>query len=285
MRLCNGDRKKMCLEHINNPELKQEQLAQMFSVERSTVSKILKNKDKWMAVPEADINRVAKHRYLPLLCLIDLLLIITYRPSKFPNIEKQLIERLREFSKDGSLLSDSLIRAKAREVALEQNVLDEKFKASSGWVDNFKSRAGIRRGIMTKGTQEEEEESTNTPPEYRGVESTNVTSPHTALGVPRTADNGVESEDSPDASPLRLPTSWPHHELPATANHPSILHEPTQGPGIPTLHNAETAMDTVLAFVYGPGRGFVTDAERDALQHVKNLFFQTGQGLAYHREY
>jgi len=62
MRLCNGDRKKMCLEHITNPELKQEQLAQMFNVERSTVSKILKNKDKWMAVPEADINRVAKHR-------------------------------------------------------------------------------------------------------------------------------------------------------------------------------------------------------------------------------
>jgi hypothetical protein len=62
MRLCNGDRKKMCLEHLANPELKQEQLAQMFSVERSTVSKILKNKDKWMAVAEADINRVAKHR-------------------------------------------------------------------------------------------------------------------------------------------------------------------------------------------------------------------------------
>jgi hypothetical protein len=62
MRLCNGDRKKMCLEHMANPELKQEQLAQMFSVERSTVSKILKNKEKWIAVPEADINRVAKHR-------------------------------------------------------------------------------------------------------------------------------------------------------------------------------------------------------------------------------
>jgi hypothetical protein len=67
MRLCNGDRKKMCLEHLANPELKQEQLAQMFSVERSTVSKILKNKDKWIAVPEADINRVAKHRCLVLL--------------------------------------------------------------------------------------------------------------------------------------------------------------------------------------------------------------------------
>jgi hypothetical protein len=50
---------------------------------------------------------------------------IACRPSKFPNIEKQLIEKLREFSKDGTLLSDSLIRTKAREVALEQNVLDD----------------------------------------------------------------------------------------------------------------------------------------------------------------
>jgi hypothetical protein len=33
-------------------------------VERSTVSKILKNSKKWLAVQEVDINRVAKHRYL-----------------------------------------------------------------------------------------------------------------------------------------------------------------------------------------------------------------------------
>ena len=54
----------MCEKHRDNPELKQDQLAQMFSVERSTVSKILKNSKKWLAVQEVDINRVAKHRYL-----------------------------------------------------------------------------------------------------------------------------------------------------------------------------------------------------------------------------
>jgi len=210
---------------------------------------------------------------------------ITCRPSKFPTIEKQLIERLRELSKDGSPLSDSLIRAKAREVALEQNVQDEKFKASSGWVDNFKARAGIRRGVMTKGTQDEEYGSSASP-EYRGV-STDVASSHNAPHMPGTGpdmDNGIESEDSPDASPLRLP-SWSHHDLSVTANHPSILREPKQGPGIPTLHDAETAMDTVLAFIYGQDGDFVTGAERNTLQHVRNLLFQTGQGLVYHREY
>jgi len=237
-------------------------------VERSTVSKILKNSKKWLAVQEVDINRVAKHR-----------------PSKFPIIEERLKIRLREISKDGTPLSDNLIRAKAKEVAREENVLDEKFKASSGWVDNFKSRAGIRRGVMTQGT--EEAENSNASPEYGGA-SADIASPHIALRVSQAgaeADNGVESEDSPDTSSLRLQTSWSHQDLPPTDNPPSILREPQQGPGIPALHDAELAMVTVLAFVDGQDKAFVTDAERNALQHVKNLLFQTGQGLAYNREY
>jgi transcriptional regulator with XRE-family HTH domain len=283
MRLCNGDRKKMCLEHIANPDLKQEQLAQMFSVERSTVSKILKNKDKWIAVPEADINRVAKHRYLSLFYpSSDLLLMIMRRPSKFPTIEKQLIEKLREISKDGVLLSDSLIRAKAREVALSQNVLDEKFKASSGWVDNFKSRAGIRRGVMSKAT--EEVENSNAPADFHGV-SADVISPRNALHASHTGAEADESEGSAGTSSLRLQTSWSHHDLPSTLNGASILHEPKQGPGIPTLQDAETALDTVLSFICGQQEHFITHAERTSLHHLKNLFFQTGQGLAYHREY
>jgi hypothetical protein len=216
---------------------------------------------------------------------IESLLTISRRPSKFPNIEKLLIEKLREISKDGSPLSDSLIRAKAREVAQELNVLDEKFKASSGWVDNFKSRAGIRRGIMTKGT--EEAGGIGSSPEFGGA-SADIASSNNAL---RTAhpvgdmDNGVESEDSPDTSSLRLQTSWSPHALPSTDNTPSILREPQQDPDIPTVQAAEIAIDTVLTFVHAQVGDFVTDAERNALQHVKNLLFQTRQGLAYHHEY
>lgn len=64
MRLCNGDRKKMCQMHLDNPEWKQEQLAKLFDVERSTVSKILKNKESWLAVADINSHRVAKHRYI-----------------------------------------------------------------------------------------------------------------------------------------------------------------------------------------------------------------------------
>jgi len=93
-------------------------------------------------------------------------------------------------------------------------------------------------------------------------------------------DNGVESEDSPAASPVPLQPSW------SSENHPTILYEPKQGPGIgPGLVEAENAIDVVLTFVDAQGEGWVTIAERNALQHVKLLLVQTGQGLPYHREY
>lgn len=44
-------------------------------------------------------------------------------------------------------LSDSLIRNKARDIAKTLRISEDKFKASSGWVENFKHRHGIRRGV------------------------------------------------------------------------------------------------------------------------------------------
>lgn len=43
-------------------------------------------------------------------------------------------------------LSDASIRTKAKEVARSLEIGEDKFKASSGWVENFKQRHGIRGG-------------------------------------------------------------------------------------------------------------------------------------------
>ena len=40
-----------------------------------------------------------------------------------------------------------MIRNKAREIAKSLRISEDKFKASSGWVENFKHRHGIRRGV------------------------------------------------------------------------------------------------------------------------------------------
>ena len=44
-------------------------------------------------------------------------------------------------------ITDAMIRDKGKEIALKWNIGEDKFKASAGWVENFKHRKGIRRGV------------------------------------------------------------------------------------------------------------------------------------------
>jgi Tc5 transposase DNA-binding domain len=69
------------------------------------------------------------------------------RPSKFPQIEELLREWLIETRASNIALSDALIRQKAKDTARSLDISEEKFKASSGWVENFKHRHGIRGGV------------------------------------------------------------------------------------------------------------------------------------------
>jgi len=64
-RLFNHQRKEICLYHQENPGIRQEDIANKWGVERSTVSKILKQKSKWLNVPDGEEPHTAKHRYVP----------------------------------------------------------------------------------------------------------------------------------------------------------------------------------------------------------------------------
>lgn len=75
------------------------------------------------------------------------------RPSKFPELEYRLAEWVKTVSKNGTVLSDALLRQRAREIGDSQGYTPDKFKASSGWLENFKHRHGIRRGVWTGSGQ------------------------------------------------------------------------------------------------------------------------------------
>lgn len=63
-KLTDMDRKFICVFAQNHPKARQEDIATKFAVERSTVSKILKCKEKWMKVDFFSSEaRVVKHRY------------------------------------------------------------------------------------------------------------------------------------------------------------------------------------------------------------------------------
>ncbi|KZT27412.1 hypothetical protein NEOLEDRAFT_1130970 [Neolentinus lepideus HHB14362 ss-1] len=129
-RLFNVDRRSICVYANENPHLRQEDIAAQYGVERSTISKILKQKARWLNVPADEELKVAKHR-----------------PTKFPEIELELRDWLFDCKEDNIQLTDALIRNKAKEIARGMRISDDKFKASSGWVENFKHRHGIRKGI------------------------------------------------------------------------------------------------------------------------------------------
>jgi IS30 family transposase len=61
-RLTNADRRKICVYSGDHPTARQEDIAAMWNVERSTISKILKAKAKWLATPIEDDAKTARHR-------------------------------------------------------------------------------------------------------------------------------------------------------------------------------------------------------------------------------
>lgn len=228
-RLFNVDRKAICVYHQENPNARQEDIAARYGVERSTISKILKHKTKWMNVPEDDDMRVAKHR-----------------PSKFPEVEEELVNWLVQMKQQNTLLTDALIRNKAKETARNLQIPEERFKASSGWVENFKHRHNIRKGVwlghnkglraargigathLRKGSNESALSPLNPAFESRSEALARRESTNTG------DEDDMESEDDQDldTSHSGQPVPGSSHSQPAEA---SVSHHPL--PPIWTMHH------------------------------------------------
>ena len=119
------------------------------------------------------------------------------RPSKFPNLEAQMIPWLTKMTRLKRTITDKSIRMKAREIADGLKIDPRQFKASSGWIDNFKRRHNIRKGV------------------YHGIDSTSLeTSSFAAPGVDQ--NYGVFDPTSPvnlSSSPSSLtPFPMPSNE-------------------------------------------------------------------------
>jgi hypothetical protein len=60
-KLANSDRKAICMYAKQHPNARQEDIAARYNVERSTISKILKNKERWLGCPD-DEAKIARKR-------------------------------------------------------------------------------------------------------------------------------------------------------------------------------------------------------------------------------
>ncbi|KAF2712873.1 CenpB-DNA-bind-domain-containing protein [Pleomassaria siparia CBS 279.74] len=162
--LTDADRRRMCLYHEEHPTVKQTEIGAMFGVERSTVSKVLRQKEKYLYQDDGSRSPIKRSK------------------GKFPDIERALANWARNHQKQGLPLSDAIIREKARFFATTVGNSDSHLKANStSWLEKFKQKNHLMGSKSRKGSIAEESEGTSNPP-------SNV---HTPGGLSPTSPSGV----------------------------------------------------------------------------------------------
>lgn len=152
-RLDDARRKEICTYARDRPKARQEDIALRYGVERSTISKILKNKDKWLSLDTHSSRKSIPTKHSSPVCI---------RPSKFPEIETELLKWVKECQENGTNITDTRIKTKAKECAAEIGLPEGKFKASSGWIENFK----IRNNLTRRSQDDREVSPLNEGPEH-----------------------------------------------------------------------------------------------------------------------
>lgn len=175
IKLTDYDRRRICEYREANPAAKQDVIGELFGVERSTVSKILKNRDRWLAVSGDDIDEDAQSSFSSAtpafpspsvhLAAGSLAAVTSgdhspppsstlstprLRPGRYPDLEESLANWGRsQFAIVGPsfVFTDETIQRKALELAGEFEEC-RTFKASAGWMDKFKERAGVQHGVF-----------------------------------------------------------------------------------------------------------------------------------------
>lgn len=122
------DRKRICEYAAAHPRQRQGDIAAVFDVERSTVSKILKNRDKWLSIDLGDayLNRD--------------------RTIRYPELEKQLIMWCQREVQSGRLPGDEQLRDQALALAKTSGEAHiESFNPTTVWIDTFRARCKLVR--------------------------------------------------------------------------------------------------------------------------------------------
>ncbi|KAI1912236.1 hypothetical protein LOZ53_001821 [Ophidiomyces ophidiicola] len=124
--LTDTDRRNMCMYHEENPHVKQTEIGAMFGVERSTVSKVLRQKEKYLYPEEGSTSPTKRSKV------------------KFPDIEKALSNWARNHQRQGRDLSDAMIKEKALFFANSVGNGDGHQKLlNSAWLEKFKKKNGL----------------------------------------------------------------------------------------------------------------------------------------------
>lgn len=132
-------KKEICLYSKKNTDKSHSEIATQFninysnlSLKRSTISKILKDKEKWENfVPTENSTKVFRERSV-----------------KFPPLEKALGLWISQVSASGLTISDNILCEKAGEFAQALDIPKKSLSLSHGWLRGFKQRNNLRSFIL-----------------------------------------------------------------------------------------------------------------------------------------
>ncbi|KAI9740649.1 MAG: hypothetical protein M1818_004613 [Claussenomyces sp. TS43310] len=135
--LTDADRRRMCQYHEDHPSVKQTEIGAMFGVERSTVSKVLRQKDKYLFPEDRSLSPVKRAK------------------GKFPDIDRALANWVRNSQKQGVPLTDAAIKEKAKFFATTVGNNESHLKANStSWLEKFKQKNGIGSAKLLRRASE-----------------------------------------------------------------------------------------------------------------------------------
>ncbi|CAB4413281.1 unnamed protein product [Rhizophagus irregularis] len=127
--LTKAQKYQLCLDYQKKPRLTQEQLAIQYGIKQNTVSDILKNKDKWLLL-DLDSEESKKQRE---------------RPVQFPEVEEAMTLWVTNALEADLVINTDILREKAEFFARSFEV--NNFKASNGWISNFKKRHNMKEYV------------------------------------------------------------------------------------------------------------------------------------------
>ena len=119
-----------------------------------------------------------------------------HRPCRFPQIEDEVIAWAKEMTLQGKSLTDLGIKERALSTAEQFQIPLSQFKASHGWLERFKVRAGIAAGRIKL-----EEEEPISPAPSSTFPSTSSDSASLFSVLPEDQDTEMSSSTSSIAQP------------------------------------------------------------------------------------
>ncbi|KAJ9130653.1 Major centromere autoantigen B [Pleurostoma richardsiae] len=130
-------RRRMCEFAEDNPGMKQTEIGSHFGVERSTVSKVLRQKEKYLFPEDRSSSPVRRAK------------------AKQPDIEKALTNWARNTEKRGHPITDAEIKEQAQYFAAHFAAGESPVRTSSrSWLERFKKKNGIGPGRLMRRASE-----------------------------------------------------------------------------------------------------------------------------------